>query len=1516
MKRISGIIIIILLLGILGNLKAQTYLISQGGTITTCSGTLYDSGGANGEYGTYEDYTITICSSTGGSISLLFTVFQLESATYDHLSIYDGPNTSANDIIYHAGGSTLLNQEITGSGNCLTLVWHTDGSVTYPGFAATISCTYPCQDYTIDIVSSNPPQSPPADSLWVDVCQGETVTFTATADFSNNNVDYNQTLANTTWYWTVVSEAGTEDLGGLGQNTLTYTFTNEGGYYINLQTVDMNGCTQILNDYWRVRASLTPDFTVTHPATVCPGETFDLTGTASVDPWVLQIPEVAFIEVCFEDVVGVDQEQCFVHSAFAPGQFITAASDVESICMNMEHSYMGDLDIWIECPNGQTANLFEQACGGTYFGEANDNDDCVPGVGWNYCWSMSGSSLMSANCYTGSSLPAGTYLPVGSFSSLIGCPLNGEWCIHFLDNLSIDDGNVFTVELHFADYLIPSAENMWTYTTTYNTSPTSTDLEWTGEGVGANTGGVTTASSLTPGSQPFTFSATDNLGCTYDTTVYVTVLPFNDPTCCVFPDPNAGNDDQVCSNSYTFNGTITQGNTANWTLVSGPGTGTWTNQTSPAATVTVSAYGTYVFQLYEQNLSPSCSATDQVTIVFLENPQSTFTVTTIPCFGGNTTVTYTGNAQSTATYNWNFNGAQVISGSGAGPYVLSWTTAGAHPVSLQVVQDGCTSTNTTNSVMMPAVLSHVLTTHNDPCYQSCQGNASVLVTGGTAPYTYSWASGNNYLPNLCAGNYAITVTDANGCTTVESFSISEPTQMVMTSYQTTNLSCYNAADGAIAVVAQGGTGNLMYIWSDIGVGEPTRVGMSAGNYSLTIMDENNCQLVEFFQLTQPDELLLTISNSLSICEWQTAHIVAQHMGGTAPYSFFWDTGTGYEIGPNELNTVPHQTTTYNVYVQDGNGCKSNTASMTVTVSPELIIDTILLQHNRCFQSCDGRAELQITGGIPPLQYSWGSADNVLAGLCAGIYTVTVTDEIGCTINDVFTITQPDEITYTLNTVPASCYNYNDGEATIYVQGGVLPYTYLWPDGDTDMTMLNHSGVYIVTVTDDHNCRIEVPITITQPDDILLISSDDKQICIGQNAILSAQAVGGVPYYSFLWQGTDGSTFPTASITVNPDVTTEYSVTVTDSHGCMGNVGLVRVNVYPPLTITDIVTSYDTVCPGEPAIIEVDAAGGNGGPYMLLLEDGSVVPSPFTVYPQVTTMYYVTLMDACGSPSAVDSIKINVYPAPPNLFVSDRVSGCPGVAINFTELNSVNSLSYLWNFGDNGYSIEKNPAHIYTEPGVYSVSLTTRTSFGCSTTQTIPYMITIFENPVASFTVTPEIVSVLDGDVFFENLSSLADSVYWFFGDGDSSIYYSPWHRYEQIGNYEIMLIVATEHGCTDTTFRNVVVNGEFSFYAPTMFTPNGDGKNDCFRICGNGIDANTFYMMIYDRWGNKVFETETYNPNVICKSCAEGSWDGTNKGDVDKGDTILENGVYTWYCEFKDWHGTIYHKTGNVHLVR
>jgi gliding motility-associated-like protein len=1147
-----------------------------------------------------------------------------------------------------------------------------------------------------------------------------------------------------------------------------------------------------------------------------------------------------------------------------------------------------------------------------YFGIPDQADDCNPGTGWQYCWDMTAPSLMSANCASGSSLPAGSYQPVQNFSSLIGCPLNGEWCIHFMDNLGIDDGNVFTVELHFADYLIPGTDNMWTYTTTVAPA----DETWTGEDVDSDVDGIAVVSPSTSGVLDYTFTIVDDFGCSYDTVIQITVLPANDPSCCVQPSTTAGPDDHVCTNTYTFNATMATGNTGAWTLISGPGTVAWTNQTSPHAIVTINGWGSYEFEWTEQNLTPACTDADRVIVEFYPVPTTTFTFDPIMCNEDLSTITYIGNMSASATFNWDFDGASVTSGAGIGPYEISWLTAGAHSIALQVSENGCDSPDTLVNITNPALLTHTIEIFNDPCFGSCEGSAETTTTGGTLPYNYSWGSPTNILSNLCAGNYSITITDLNGCTTGQDYVITEPTQVVINSVTTTNLTCYQSNDGTITVDASGGTGALSYIWSDMGFGVPNRTGLIAGNYCVTVEDENGCSAMECVVITQPNELIVTISPNTAICEGQQTVVQAQGMGGTVPYSYLWDQGSGFLLGSATLTLTPDTTSTYSVYVQDANDCISNTANMIVTVSPEMIVDSLILINNRCFNSCDGSAEIVMHGGLLPLQYSWGSPNHIYENLCAGIYTVTVSDLIGCSVGEMFIITEPTQVIYTTSTEPASCNASEDGEATIFVQGGVPPYEYLWPDGTDTETLITHAGTYTVTVLDDHNCRITAPLTITEPEAIYVLPVGNRTICNGQTTSLTTQASGGSPYYDFHWTGTDGSIYNSNIYEVSPTYTTIYTLIVTDSHGCSSAPISSTVYVNPDLEILSVVTSNDTICPGDPAIVYVDVIGGNGGPYLMTLQDGTVVPSPFTVYPDTTTMFYVQLEDMCGTPSVVDSIQINVRPNPGNVFVADDVDGCPPFTVHFSESTPDYGQTYIWDFGDYGYANVKNPVYVYDEPGTYSVSLEVRDFFGCKYYREVENMITVYQNPSSLFEANPEIVSMLEPEVEFINHSVDAVRYFWFFGDGDSSLFASPRHTYPSIGDYEVLLIAESEHDCTDTTTRIVTVRNEFAFYMPTSFTPNGDGMNDCARPCGNGIDKNEYNMLIYDRWGNLVYDSETFKPDVACDACGDGAWDGTDMGNRSLGDEILPNGLYHWYCEFKDWNGTIFKEQGTLTLIR
>ncbi len=1517
--KIFNLIIAIFLLSVTV-VYSQNYSIDNGGTITACSGTLFDTGGASGNYSDGEDHVVTICSDNGGAMILNFTTFNTEN-NYDELSIYDGGSTGSPTLWFEASGTDLQGETVTGTSSCLTLVWHSDFSTNGVGFAADISCGVGCQDYTIDIVDTDPGITD-QDSLWIDVCIGETISFTAEGDYPNNNTGYAQSDLTTDWYWTVSTSGPAFETNGVGMTTFDYTFDESGGYFIGLYSYDSNGCIQTYTEQLRIRVSVPPNISVSQDVdTVCPGDPVSLTGVVSTNEWVMSITDTQVVQECITDDQGITQSFCWNVNAFEPGQLITSGSDLESVCMTIEHSWVADVWMYIQCPNGQQAEInyysTSNPCSGESFGVPDEADDCNPGVGYDYCWTMDAAISHTDWCDSESSdVPAGEYLPTGSYDDLIDCPINGEWCVVIVDDWGGDDGTLFSVSLNFDESILPS--DTWTINHTYDNS------FWTGDGINPNSGGVAVANPETPGDQTFTYVAIDDFGCNYSSSLTVHVRNQDDTLCCDMPDTYAGPDDHVCTNTYAFTATIAPENTGVWSVINGPGNVAWTNQTSPFANATVEEWGVYEFEWREENC-PNCDDRDTVIIEFYPQPTTEFTFDPILCNADHTIITYTGNVDATAAYTWIFDGANIVSGTGQGPYEIYWSDPGPQSIELQVSANGCDSQDTLVNIINPELLEHTLEVYDDPCFESCDGSAELTVTGGTLPYNYSWGSPTNIINNLCAGAYDVTVTDANGCTTGEPFVINEPPELVITNTTTKDLTCYQSNDGEISVFATGGTGDLIYSWSDVGTSTSDRTGLNAGNYCVVVSDANGCSIMECFDITQPDELLVTISPNTAICEGTISAVQASAMGGTPNYQYWWQQGEGNDtiMAGSTLNVTLDTTTVFNVFVEDANGCISNTATTIATVSPEMIIDSLILKDNNCYNSCDGRAEIVMHGGLPPFQYSWGSSNHIYEGLCAGIYAVTVTDLIGCQVSEPFIISEPSEMSDRgSNVYSTSCFGYDDGEINVYVEGGVPPYEYLWPSGYGGPTMTISAGNYTLTVYDDHGCRLPLDFTVEEPGPIVVQPIYDRTICKGQEIDFTTEVSGGTPHtgeapYDYTWTGTDGSSYyGHLWQDVSPEETTTYTLVVEDANDCVSEPITSLVIVNPDLEIISVFTSNDTICPGDPAIIHVDAEGGNGGPYHMTLQDDIVVPSPFTVHPDTTTLYYITLADMCGTPTVMDSILINVREVPGNLFTVEDVDGCPPFAAYFTETTPDLGQTFLWRFGDEGFSIDKNPIHIYEEPGIYTVSLEVMDDFGCVTTRTIENMIEVYQGPTALFEADPEIVSMLAPEVKFINHSVDATSYYWFFGDGDSSLFVSPVHQFPTIGEYEVLLIAETENYCQDTTTRTITVRNEFAFYMPTSFTPNGDGMNDCFRPCGNGIDKNTFTMVVYDRWGNLVFQTDKFNSDVACDACSDGAWDGTDKGSRAKGDKILKNGMYHWYCEFEDWNGTIFKEQGTVTLIR
>ena len=463
--------------------------------------------------------------------------------------------------------------------------------------------------------------------------------------------------------------------------------------------------------------------------------------------------------------------------------------------------------------------------------------------------------------------------------------------------------------------------------------------------------------------------------------------------------------------------------------------------------------------------------------------------------------------------------------------------------------------------------------------------------------------------------------------------------------------------------------------------------------------------------------------------------------------------------------------------------------------------------------------------------------------------------------------------------------------SILLDVGYSGATYIWQDGSTDSTLwVSEAGTYSVTVSKGFSeASTSITVTINSPP-----VCTDITLCNGTSANL--QALGGV---SYLWSPAETLNSNTIQNPIaSPSVTTIYTVTITDSIGCEYIADL-TVFVSPPINL-DVSTNNDTVCSNENVYITTQVTGGIGAPYSLYM-NGSDISNTVIVSPDTTTIYQISAQDSCGS--YVDTfITIYTYPIPTINISSNYIDGCQPFTIEFIENGSVDNQSFAWNFGDGFMSVLQNPKHLFETAGVFDISIDVENIYGCKNSKTIYNMISINPKPIAKFTVNAEITSIIESSVYFTNYSLFADTYIWDFGDGSSSKLKNPIHTFPNYttGKYNVELIASTKFSCKDTANIEITINDEFTFFAPTAFTPDFDGLNDVFMVYGNGIDNKNFNMIIYNRWGESIFET---NDMLY-------GWNGMMQGRMCSSDT------YYWLVKYKNIQGAQYTKSGNVTLIR
>lgn len=334
------------------------------------------------------------------------------------------------------------------------------------------------------------------------------------------------------------------------------------------------------------------------------------------------------------------------------------------------------------------------------------------------------------------------------------------------------------------------------------------------------------------------------------------------------------------------------------------------------------------------------------------------------------------------------------------------------------------------------------------------------------------------------------------------------------------------------------------------------------------------------------------------------------------------------------------------------------------------------------------------------------------------------------------------------------------------------------------------------------------------------------------------------------------------------------------------------------------TTNDSVCPNEATIIYTSPSLGNGGPYTYQWNNGST-DSSATVNPSVTTTYTVVINDGCSTP-ITDSITIYVRPIPDVSFTANKFEACEEPITTFEFYNTTGSTSYSasWYFSDGTTLNGDTVSHSFLTAGTYDVTLTVTTSpqtGSCSNSHTELTFITIHPNPTADFIIAENPLTMLNPITSFTDLSYY-NIINWAWNIGGLDSMFIPNFEYTfptDTGTYPIYLTVTDENGCKNTTIQILTVEGDMGLYVPNAFTPDFDNLNDGFAPNGFGISDEGYEFMIFNRWGELIFVSDVkFEP-----------WDGTYQG------IMVQNGVYVWKLNYKDFNGEKHSAIGAVNVI-
>ena len=830
-----------------------------------------------------------------------------------------------------------------------------------------------------------------------------------------------------------------------------------------------------------------------------------------------------------------------------------------------------------------------------------------------------------------------------------------------------------------------------------------------------------------------------------------------------------------------------------------------------------------------------CINTDEVTITVNPLPLVGAGIDQALCIGGAVTL----NGSGASSYVWN-NG--VTDGVAFNPSVTtSYTVTGTDI-------NGCINTDQVTVTVNP-----LPTVSAGTDLTTCTGG-SVTLTGSGAT-NYSWDNGITngvaFTPDA-TGTYTVSGTDANGCVNTD--------QVLVT---VAGLPPVNA--GLDQVVCAGtsvtlsGSGAATYTWNNgITNSVPFTPAVGTVTFTVTGTDGGGCINTDQVTVTVNPLPVVNAGPDQAICIGGSATLA-----GSGASTYNWNNGV---INNTPFNPV--LTSSYTVTGTDANGC-INTDQAVVTVNP---LPNVGAGPDQTV--CVGSAVT--LSGSGATVYSWDNGvTNGLAFTPAPgsvTYIVTGTDGNGC-INT-------DQVVVNVNALPV----VNAGTDQTVCQGTQVTLsasgasTYSWSPvitNGTPFTPIVGTTSYTVSGTDANGCVNTDQVNVTVHPTPIVTAGADQVLCIGESVTLTASGAS-----SYLWNNgvSDGVAFV-------PSIGTEtYSVTGTSEFGCTAtDEVIVIVNPLP-----NVFAGNDlTICEGESLTLT------GSGAVNYTWDNGVLNGIGFT--PSVGAFTYTLTGTSAAGCINTDQIDVTVNPLPLVSFTPGATSGCTPFTTTLTN-SSPDSQNCVWTISNGTVLTGCGTVPVtFNQGGCYDVTLTTTSILGCTASLSADNLICVEDDPVADFIPSSNILSTLNTEVYFENLSTGATQYSWNLGvDGAVSNEENPIYSYPDNveGQYVVTLVATSPLGCADTASAIIQVYEELLFYVPNTFTPDRDNYNPVFQpVFTSGFDPQDYVLYIFNRWGELIFESRN----------AEIGWDGSygtwdqSQNQVD----LVQDGVYTWKIEFK-----------------